>query len=41
MTVERDQHGWKVVGEGSERARVAIATLENDRLVYQIDDRGP
>jgi hypothetical protein len=40
MSVERDPHGWKVVGEGSERARVAFATLEDDRLVYQFGDRG-
>jgi len=28
--------GWKVVGEGSERARVAYAVLNGDQLAYEI-----
>ena len=28
---------WTVVGEGSERARVAFATLDRDRLCYEVD----
>ncbi|MEO8736038.1 MAG: hypothetical protein ABI380_05825, partial [Edaphobacter sp.] len=26
--------GWKIEGEGSERARIAYATLHNDELTY-------
>jgi hypothetical protein len=40
MTVEHDAHGWRVAGEGSERARVAFATLEDNRLVYRLGDVG-
>jgi hypothetical protein len=29
--------GWRVEGPDSGRARVAYATLENDRLVYRFD----
>lgn len=37
MELVRDAGGWRVVGEGSERARVAYATLEGDRLHYRLD----
>ena len=29
--------GWRIEGPGSERAQVAFATLENDRLTYRLD----
>lgn len=34
MTIVRQGSGWKIEGEGSERARVACATLHNGRLNY-------
>ena len=37
MTLVPSGDGWRIEGPGSERARVAFATLENDRLVYQLD----
>jgi hypothetical protein len=40
MRLERAPDGWRVVGRGSERARVAFATLEGDRLVYEIAGPG-
>ena len=40
MTVEHDAQGWRVAGEGSERARVAFATLEDNKLVYRLADAG-
>ena len=35
MTLVPSGDGWRIEGPGSERARIAFATLENDRLVYQ------
>ncbi len=29
---------WRIGGTGSERARVAYACLDGDRLVYEVDD---
>jgi hypothetical protein len=40
MTLVPSGDGWRIEGPGSERARVAFATLENDRLVYQLDGAG-
>lgn len=37
MTVERSGESWKVVGPGSERARVAFAQIENGRLTYGVE----
>jgi hypothetical protein len=37
MSLVRRDRGWHVEGPGSERARVAHATLEDDRLVYTLD----
>src|ERR1019366_10637229 len=34
MVLTRKGGNWSVEGEGSERARVAFATLQGDRLVY-------
>jgi hypothetical protein len=28
---------WRIEGRGSERARIAYAILENDKITYQID----
>jgi hypothetical protein len=35
MQVEETAGGWKIRGDGAERARVAYATLEGDRVVYK------
>ena len=37
MTLVEDGASWRVRGEGSERARVAYATLEGDRVVYSVE----
>lgn len=31
---------WRIQGEGHERARLAFAVLENDRVVYKVDRKG-
>jgi hypothetical protein len=36
MTLVRDGEGWRIEGPDSSRARVAYASLENDRLVYRM-----
>jgi hypothetical protein len=36
MTIVEDQHGVRIEGEGSERARVAYASEVNGRLVYTL-----
>jgi hypothetical protein len=41
MTLVSDGGGWRIEGEGSERARLAYASLEDDRLVYTFDCPGP
>jgi hypothetical protein len=38
MRIERSGDTWKVVGPGSERARVAFAQIENGRLTYQLEN---
>jgi hypothetical protein len=37
MRVERSGDSWKVVGPGSERARVAFAQIEDGRLSYHVE----
>ena len=37
MTLVPADDGWRIEGPDSHRARVAYATLENDRLVYKFD----
>ncbi len=37
MTLAPSGDGWRIDGPGSDRARVAHATLEGDRLVYRVD----
>ncbi len=39
MVLARKGGSWSVEGEGSERARVAFATLQSDRLVYSFADQ--
>ncbi len=34
MRLVRSDNEWEIVGEGKERARIAYARLDNDRLVY-------
>jgi hypothetical protein len=37
MSVVRDGCGWRIEGPGKERARLAYATLEDDRLTFTTD----
>jgi len=36
MQIVKSGSGWKIVGEGRERARLAYARLENGKLVYDL-----
>jgi hypothetical protein len=38
MTLVADGASWRIEGPGSRRARVAYASLEDDRVVYTVDD---
>ena len=38
MVLTQKGENWSVEGEGSEKARVAFATLQADRLVYSLAD---
>jgi hypothetical protein len=38
MTLVRDGHRWRVVGDGSERASVAYASISNGRVTYSLQD---
>jgi hypothetical protein len=38
MRIERSGDTWKVVGPGSERARLAFAQIENGRLTYHTEN---
>jgi hypothetical protein len=40
MTLCSEGGRWRIEGPGSERARVAYAVLEDDRLVYQMENAG-
>ena len=37
MTLVQSADGWRIEGPDSERARIAYATIEDDRLVYRFD----
>ena len=37
MTLAPYGNSWKIQGPGSDRARLAYATLEGDRVVYHLD----
>lgn len=39
MFLERNKDKWSIRGEGSERARIAFASLEGDRLIYTVGER--
>jgi hypothetical protein len=36
MTLSQSSAGWKIEGAGSDRARIAYAVLDADRLVYEL-----
>jgi hypothetical protein len=36
MKLVKNGNGWKIVGDGNERARIAHAVLQDDRLVYAL-----
>jgi peptidoglycan/xylan/chitin deacetylase (PgdA/CDA1 family) len=36
MNLVADGNGWKIEGSGSDRARIAYACLDGDRLVYEV-----
>ena len=38
MKIVADGRGWRIVGEGRERARVAFARVAGDRLVLTVED---
>lgn len=38
MTLVPDGGSWRIEGPGSRRARLAYASLEDDRIVYTLDD---
>jgi hypothetical protein len=37
MNLVKTNGAWSIEGKGSERARIAYAVLQNDRITYQID----
>ena len=39
LTITRNNERWLIKGPGQERARLAFATLEGDRLVYTLPER--
>src|SRR5580693_2641796 len=38
MHIERCDDSWRIVGQGSERARLAYAQIENGRLAYHLEN---
>lgn len=40
MRIVQDGKNWRIEGQGSERARIAYAELQNDRIVYRLADKG-
>ncbi len=41
MTLVRDGSAWRIEGAGAERARVAYASVDGDRIAYRIDGITP
>jgi hypothetical protein len=41
MTLIRDGDRWRIDGQGKERARIAYAELDNDKLVYRVESASP
>jgi hypothetical protein len=39
MRLVKQENGWRIEGNGKERARIAYATLCDDRLTYSVEDR--
>jgi hypothetical protein len=39
MSLTAGNGGWRINGSGNERARIAFATLEGDRIVYSFDPK--
>ena len=37
MRLVAAKHGWQIEGPGSEHARVAYARVEDDHVVYEIE----
>jgi hypothetical protein len=37
MRLVQRQDGWQIEGRDSDRARVAYATLDGDRVVYEVE----
>ncbi len=37
MTLARGRGGWEIQGEGAERARIAYAALDGERIVYRVE----
>jgi hypothetical protein len=37
MTLVPDEHGWRIEGNGAERARIAYATLEGNEVTFSFD----
>jgi hypothetical protein len=40
MQLVRDKDGWRIDGPDAERAVVAYASLQNGRLVYDVEAAG-
>jgi hypothetical protein len=38
MTIVPDEHGWRIEGDGADRARIAYATLQNDEVTFAFDE---
>jgi hypothetical protein len=41
MTLVRDGDQWRIEGQGRDRARIAWAELEEDRVVYRVESASP
>jgi hypothetical protein len=41
LSVVRDGAGWRIEGDGSERARLAYACLKDDAVSYRLEGAGP
>jgi hypothetical protein len=41
MTLVREGDEWRIEGQGSDRARIAWAELEGDRVVYRVESASP
>lgn len=41
LTLVRDGSGWRIAGEGNQRARLAFASLKNGKLFYRISPSSP